>query len=305
MWFSKAILVALAVHLSACAHRDKGAVAPDLHIHCDSCATWNEAQPPFRIHGNTYYVGVRGLSSVLITSARGHVLLDGDLPQSAPLIEQNIRTLGFRLEDVRYILNSHAHYDHAGGIAALQRASGATVLVSPPSAAALETGQLQADDPQYGLGEAATSFPAVEGVRTIADGEVLRLGDHLVVAAHFTPGHTPGGTTWTWQSCEQNACVQVVYADSLNAVSADDYSFSAHPEMVAALRHSIAKVADLPCDILIPVHPEFAGIATKLERLRSGAEQNPFIDTQACRDYAEAARQRLQLRIGRETDGGQ
>src|SRR6478735_3186502 len=108
---------------------------------CESCAVWNGVQEPFRVFGNTYYVGVAGLSAVLIASDKGLILLDGGLPQSAPLIDASIRKLGFRTEDLRLIVNSHAHYDHAGGIAALQRFTGATVAASAAGARAIETGE--------------------------------------------------------------------------------------------------------------------------------------------------------------------
>ena len=100
---------------------------------CKECAARNATQAPFRIYGNTYYVGVRGLSSILITSDQGHILIDGDLPESVPKISASIRSLGFRLEDVKLILNSHVHFDHAGGIAELQKLSGAEVAASAAS----------------------------------------------------------------------------------------------------------------------------------------------------------------------------
>jgi metallo-beta-lactamase class B len=270
----------------------------DSDIHCSSCSQWNVLQAPYRIHRNTYYVGVAGLSSILITSKQGHILLDGALPQSAKLIEQNIRHLGFRLEDVRYIVNSHAHFDHAGGIAALQRASSAIVKVSPASVSTLQTGELALGDPQYGFGKKETSFPAVKKVHSIVDGETLRLGD-IAITAHFTPGHTPGGTTWTWQSCGKDACMNIVYADSLNAVSSDDYRFSDHPDVVQSLRRSISTVEQLPCDILLPVHPEFAGLQAKHARMIV-TKENPFIDDQACKQYAAAATKRLSDRLLKE-----
>jgi metallo-beta-lactamase class B len=119
-------------------------------IQFGAAAEWNRPQDPVRIYGQTYYVGVPGLSSVLIHTDAGSILLDGDLPQSAPLIEANIRKLGFRVEDIKLILNSHAHFDHAGGIAALQRDSGAEALASPSGAKALREGHVADDDPQSG-----------------------------------------------------------------------------------------------------------------------------------------------------------
>ena len=126
------------------------------------CAEWNVPQRPFRVYGNTFYVGPHGLSAILITSPSGHSLIDGALPGSAPQIAQNIRALGFRAEDVKLILNSHAHFDHAGGIAYLQRVTGATVAASALSATVLERGLSGPDDPQYGQ---LLEFPARIPVR--------------------------------------------------------------------------------------------------------------------------------------------
>jgi metallo-beta-lactamase class B len=272
---------------------------PDPPIACSSCAEWNAPRAPFRVFGNTYFVGPAGLGSVLVTSDAGHVLLDGALPQSAPLIDANIRALGFRTEDVRVIVNSHAHFDHAGGIAALQRASGATVAASPAGARALEGGGPVPDDPQFVGG---TGFPPVKKVRVVRDGETLRVGT-LALTAHFTPGHTPGSTTWTWRSCEGERCLDVVYADSLNAVSAPGFRFSGdtkHPSIAEAFRRSIATIEALPCDILLAVHPGFADMDGKLAGRAQGAASDPFVDPGACRAYAASARQALERRLQEE-----
>jgi metallo-beta-lactamase class B len=269
---------------------------------CDRCASWNAALEPFRVFGNTYYVGVAGLSSVLITSDKGLILLDGGLPQSVPLIDASIRKLGFRTEDVRLIVNSHAHYDHCGGIAALQRASGAIVAASASGARAIESGEPPVDDPQYAFGKEANAFPPVKRVKVVADGETLRVGD-LAITARLTPGHTPGSTTWTWRSCEGSRCLQIVYADSLNPVSAPGFRFTGdatHPGIEASFRRSISKVADLPCDILLAVHPGFAGMDDKLKRRREQPGSEPFVDRAACRTYAADAARRLDQRIAEE-----
>jgi metallo-beta-lactamase class B len=270
-------------------------------MQCARCAAWNEPVAPFRIHGNTWYVGVRGLSSVLIRTSAGLVLLDGDLAQSAPLIEANIRALGLRLEDLRLILNSHAHFDHAGGIAALQRDSGAVVAASPSGAAALRLGHAVADDPQAGWA-AEAGFPPVAKVREVADGEVLKLGE-VAITAHFTPGHTPGSTTWTWQSCEAQRCLNLVYADSLNAVAAPGFRFLGdqnHPDVSRRLRASIARVAALPCDVLVTVHPEQGGLWDKLAARNQDMQPDPFVAPDACKTYAAGADQLLDERLARE-----
>ena len=269
---------------------------------CESCAGWNAAQEPFRIFGNTYYVGVAGLSSVLIASDEGLILLDGGLPQSAPLIDASIRKLGLRTEAIRLIVNSHAHFDHAGGIAALQRVSGATVAASASGARALESGEPPADDPQYSFGKEANRFPAVKRVKVVADGETLRVGK-LAVTAHLTPGHTPGSTTWTWRSCEAARCLEIVYADSLNPVSAPGFRFTgdaSHFSITGSFRRSISTVGGLPCDILLAVHPSFAGMEDKLKRRQEQPGSEPFVDPKACRIYAADASKRLDERIAEE-----
>jgi metallo-beta-lactamase class B len=294
------ILLGILIPLAAAAGRLT--LKADPPKKCESCASWNVVKEPFRVFGNTYYVGMAGVSAVLITSDRGLILLDGGLPQSAPLIDASIRKLGFRTEDLRLIVNSHAHFDHAGGIAALQRVSGAIVAASASGARAIENGEPPATDPQNDFGKDANGFPPVKGVKVVADGETLRVGD-LAVTAHLTPGHTPGSTTWTWRSCEGSRCLEIVYADSLNPVSAAGFRFTGdatRPSIEAAFRRSIATVGSLPCDILLAVHPSFAGMEDKLRRRRERPGSEPFVDPTACRTYASDAAQRLDQRIAEE-----
>ena len=266
---------------------------------CSACAEWSVPHPPFQIHGSTYYVGTSGLSAVLVASPEGHVLIDGALPESAPLIEANIRALGFRVEDVRLILNSHAHFDHAGGIAALREATGAEVAASPPSAGVIERGRSGPDDPQYGE---LLPFPAVAKVRKIADGDTLRVGS-VTLTAHFTPGHTAGGTSWSWRSCEGDRCLDLVYADSLTPVSADGFLFGRserYPAVLTDFERSFAVLESLPCDILLTPHPDASGLWERVEARKQG-DSGALIDRAACSRYAAAARGRLAQRLESET----
>jgi len=295
-----AVLLSLLAPVASAAGRP--ALKGDSPKECESCAGWNAPHEPFRIFGNTYYVGLAGLSAVLVASDKGLILLDGGLPQSAPLIDANIRRLGFRTEDVRLIVNSHAHFDHAGGIAALQRASGAIVAASASGARALESGEPPSDDPQSGFGKKANRFPSVKRVKVVADGQTLVVGN-LAVTAHLTPGHTPGSTTWTWRSCEGARCLEIVYADSLNPVSAPGFRFTgdaAHFSITEIFRRSISTVGRLPCDILLAVHPGFAGMEEKLKIRREQPASEPFVDPTACRTYAADAAKRLDQRIADE-----
>ena len=268
---------------------------------CADGSGWDDPGPPFKVYGNTYYVGTAGLTAILVTSDEGHILLDAGLPQSAAVIDANIRTLGFRTEDVRLIVNSHAHFDHAGGIAALQRVSGAAVAASAAGKRAIEQGEPTRDDPQYAFGREANRFPAVASVRAVADGETLRAGD-LAITAHLTPGHTPGSTTWTWRACEGTRCYDVVYADSLNSVSAPDFRFSGGgaPSLVEVFRKSMAKVESLPCDIIISVHPSGTDMDAKVKGRRERPARDPFVTPDGCRAYANAARARFDARLAEE-----
>ena len=272
---------------------------------CFDCAEWNARREPFRIFGNTYYVGVAGLSVLLVATDAGLILFDGALPQSVPLIDAGIRKLGLRTADVKFILNSHAHYDHSGGIAALQRASGAQVVASAAGARALERGEPTPDDPQYALGRQANEFPAIAKVRAVTDGEALKLGG-VTVTAHMTPGHTPGSTTWTWRSCEGERCLNVVYADSLTAVSADGFRFTGEqgrPGIAELFRQSIEKVRALPCDIIVSTHPSATDLEGRIGRRKAGGARDPLIDPEGCRVYADGALKRLDARIAEEKGG--
>ena len=265
--------------------------ADEKPVNCGSCSTWNAPHAPFKLHGSSYFVGVDGLSTVLITTPGGHFLIDGGLPQSAEAIRQNIQTLGFDIRDVKWLMNSHAHFDHAGGLAALQRMSGAPVAASERTAQALAQGSATKDDPQYAP-DNRMPFPAVNDVRPLADGGVLMLSG-ITVTRHDTPGHAPGGNSWSWKSCEAGECISIVYVDSMTPVSEPDYRFSEHPEYVADFRASIAKVRALDCDIVVSAHPEFSGL---FEKAATGA----LIDADGCRNYADDAEARLDKRLAQE-----
>jgi metallo-beta-lactamase class B len=257
---------------------------------CKDWDAYDKPAPPVRIFGNTYLVGTCGISSILITDPAGDILIDGGTEQDADLIAENIRRLGFRLTDVKYLLHSHEHYDHVGGLAKLQRLTGAQLIASTAAVAVLNSGKAGEDDPQYGMNPA---FPAAHVDRTVRDGEQIRLGNTVLVAT-ATPGHTPGALTWHWGSCQGGVCRQIVYADSLTPVSSKTYRFSDHPAYLAAYRSSIAKVAALDCDILLTPHPSASHM---IDRLALGKSlENPS----ACRDYAAGLTKQLDDRLAKE-----
>lgn len=260
--------------------------------------SWSQLQKPFRIYGNTYYVGSKGLSAILITSPHGDILIDGTLTKNAPMIEANIRALGFKLKDIRLILNSHAHADHAGAIAAIAHDSGAQVAASASGAKAIRLGGNDPDDPQHGE---APLFPKVDNVRSVADQETVHVGA-LAVQAHATPGHTPGSTTWTWTSCEGDRCLSMVYADSISLFGADGYRYNdpAHPQRLDDFRRALKTIAALPCDILMVPHQDAIGFLARAEQRKPGEKHDPLMDPQACKAYAAMGQDNLQKRIARE-----
>ena len=272
-------------------------------LRCSRCDEWNQAQAPFRIYGNTYYVGTQGLSAILVTGPRGHVLLDAALPQSAAQIRANIETLGFRVRDVKWILNSHAHFDHAGGIAAMQAASGAQVAASASGAATMRAGDVGRDDPQFDPSD-PIPYPPVAHVDVVRDGQVIAVGP-LKVQALMTPGHTPGSTSWTWTSCEGRDCKQVVYSDSLTAVALGDFRFSGgrgYPDISRRFAASIDRIGALTCDIVLSTHPSATNL---LERhAASTPAHNAFVDPNGCKALAERSRKGLQETLQDEAQPG-
>jgi metallo-beta-lactamase class B len=257
---------------------------------CKDWDDWNKPAPPVRIHGDSYLVGTCGISAILIAGTEGHILIDGGTEQGADLVAANIRALGFRVQDIKLILHSHEHFDHVGGIAKLQRLSGATLVASAAAAKVFETGAAGRDDPQAGMHQ---PFAAAAVGRVVGDGDEIRLGN-LMVTAMTTPGHTPGALSWRWVSCDGGVCPTVVYADSLSPVSRDNHRFSDHPDYLAAYRASIAKIAASPCDILVTPHPSASNMRDRL------ALGKPLLDPDACRDYAAGLTKQLDERLARE-----
>lgn len=257
---------------------------------CEENDDWDKPAPPVRIHGNTFLVGTCGISAILVTGSDGHVLIDAGTETAADLIAANIRRLGFRLTDVKYLLHSHEHLDHVGGMARLQQLTGAQLVASADAAAVFRTGAPGAGDPQAGM---HPPFPAAQVGRIIKHGETVRLRD-LQLTAVETKGHTPGALSWQWVSCDGGVCRTIVYADSLSPVSRDDYRFSDQPAALAAFRTSIARVAALDCDILLTPHPSASRMIDRL------AGRAPLEDREGCRAYAASLTKRLDDRLDKE-----
>ena len=258
---------------------------------CQGRDGWGDPAPPAHVFANVYMVGTCGIVSLLVTSPKGHILIDGATAEAAPFIADNIRTLGFQPTDVKYLLSSHEHYDHVGGLAALKGITGGRMLARAEARKSLETGISDPTDPQLAI---LPPFAGIKVDQIVQDGETITLGP-IKMTAIATPGHAPGGTSWTWNSCEGAICHQFVFADSLGAVSADGYRFTDHPAYVAVLRATMKRVSEWqPCDVLIAPHPAQSRF---FERV-SGKE--PLPDTAGCANYAKAAMERLDARLAKE-----
>lgn len=262
----------------------------------DYAKQWLEPQAPVRMHGQSYYVGFQGLGVVLIRTDAGLVLVDAGVPQGVRAIQANIRKLGFDPKQIKYILITEPHWDHAGGAAALARDSGATVIAGQAAVAELQRGNVGKDDPQASI---HAPMPGVSRIRGVRDGEALRIGGTTIVA-RATPGHTRGSTSWQWQSCEGKSCATFVFSASINPVSDDHYRFADHPERVALLRRGATVLAGLRCDIAIPSHPGTNDTLEQLTALERSRTPNPMIDPTACKTLAATYAERLDKRLAKE-----
>jgi metallo-beta-lactamase class B len=262
---------------------------------CKDWDDWDKAGPPYLIHGQTYYVGTCGISAILIVGPEGHTLIDSGTDAGAKVVAANIEKLGFKLRDVNTLLHTHEHHDHIGGMARLERLTGAHLASSPRAAAVLQGGTSDPEDPQA---MEHMRFPAaqVTDVLDMKNGEARILGA-TEFRAIATPGHTPGALSWQWESCNApGKCLTIVYADSLTPVSSDGYRFSDHPAYLAAFQASLAKIASLKCDILLSPHPSASGMR---DRLLKGN----LVDPDGCKAYAAKLSRQLDERLAKEADG--
>jgi metallo-beta-lactamase class B len=253
----------------------------------------NKPVPPFRVMGNVYYVGASDITSFLITTPQGLILLDGGFVETAPMIQKNIERLGFKVSDIHILLNSHAHLDHAGGLAALKEMSGAKMVASAGDKPLLESGGH--NDPQFGD---RLLFPPVSVDQVIGDGETVQLGD-VVLHAVLTPGHTPGCTTWTMQVKDGAKTYDVVFVCSTTAPGSYRLvNNKAYPQIVTDYVHTFARLGTLPCDVFLAPHGSLFHLADKMDQLATQSNPNPFIDPKGYQKFLaeseKAFRQKLQ-----------
>lgn len=259
-------------------------------------ADWTTPQAPFRIVGNTYYVGTKDLAVYLIASPKGDVLIDGALVQTVPQIEKNIAALGFKLSDIKLILNTHAHYDHAAGLAQLKKDTGAKFDASAADRPILETGTIS-----FGP-TASTHYPPVKVDHVVRDGETVGVGD-IKLTAHLTPGHTPGCTSWTWNESEAGKTYRVIDICSVSVAGNPLVNNQAYPKIVSDYRASIAKLSAMHADVFLAPHAGFYDPQGKLAARTAGGP-NPFIDRAALPAFMTKAKAAFETEFARQQAGG-
>jgi len=250
---------------------------------------------PFRIAGNFYYVGANDVAAFLLTGPEGHIVLDGGYPTTAPMIMASISKLGFDIKDVKVLLNSEPHPDHAGGLGVLQQASGAELWASEASAVALASG---GDDPDTILPLRALvwvgvlGYPAMRVDHRFKDGDTIRLGP-LALIAHITGGHTRGCTSWSFQVRDGDRVLNVVSACDLGRLA-----ISRYPEQAADLERSFSVLRSLPVDVWVTCHARWWGRYRKFVASAAAKDPvEPFIDPEGYHAYIDAAE--AELRSGR------
>lgn len=252
--------------------------------------SWLQPMAPLQIADHTWQIGTENLTALLVQTAEGAVLLDGGMPQMAGHLLDNMKARGVAPQDLRLILLSHAHADHAGPVAELKRRSGAHVVANAESAVLLARGG--SNDLHFGDD---ITYPPASADRIVMDGEVVTVGG-IAFTAHFMPGHTPGSTAWTWTDTREGKPVRIAYADSLSAPGYQLQGNPRYPRLIEDYKGSFATVRALPCDVLLTPHPgasnwDYAAGA------RAGTK------ALTCKAYADAAEQKFDVQLAKEKAG--
>ena len=259
--------------------------------------SWTEPFPAFKIVGNVYYVGSRGLASYLIATPQGHVLINSNLESSPPQIRDSVEKLGFHFSDVKILLISHAHWDHDAGSAQIKKLTGAQYMVMDADVPVVESGGKA--DFQYG-NSPANLYPPTKVDRVLHDGDEVRLGG-VVLTAHLTPGHTKGCTTWTLKANDAGKSYNVVIVGSPNVnpgyklVNNPQY-----PQIAADYEKMFRVLKQLPCDIFLGAHGSYYNMEAKFAKLKSGGA-NPFIDPEGYQRLVTEKEQEFRSELAKQT----
>jgi len=258
---------------------------------------WTTPHAPFRVIGNVYYVGSKDLASYLITTPQGHILINSSLTSSVPQIQKNVEALGFHFGDVKILLISHAHWDHAAGSAEIKRLTGAKYMVMDSDVSVVESGGKT--DFHYGA-EAGSHFPPTKVDRVLHDGDEVKLNG-VVLVAHKTPGHTKGCTTWTMKVREDDKTYNVVIVGSPNVNAG--YKLvdnAAYPTIAQDYESTFRTLNSLPCDVFLGAHGGYFGMEAKFARMKAGGA-NPFVDHEGYKSYVAEREQAFRKELAKQT----
>ena len=236
----------------------------------DTIAAWNKPTEPFKILGNIYYVGTNGLASYLVTSPQGHFLIDTAMPETASQIESSIEKLGFKLSDVKYILNTHAHFDHTGGLAQIKKDSGAQLISGEKDRPLIEGGYYPGQDDDI------LKFPPVKVDRVVHDGDKVTIGD-VTITANDTPGHSPGCTSWSMMVRDGDASRSVMIFCSATVALNRLVKNPTYPGIIEDYKKTFAWSKNVHPDVLLAPHPEMYDMPGKRAKIAAGAA-NPFVN---------------------------
>ena len=261
-------------------------------------AKWNKPTEPFKMIGNVYYVGTDGLASYLITSTQGHILVDTVMPEATSQIKANIEKLGFKVTDIKYLLNTHAHIDHTGGLAEMKQASGAQLVAGEADKPLLEGGYYPGAQE-----ETALNFPPVKVDRTVREGDKVTVGD-VTLTARETPGHSPGCTSWAFSVKDGDATRSVLIFCSGTVALNRLVTNPTHPGIVTDYRKTFARAKDMKVDVLLAPHPEMYRMQDKRAMLSDGAP-NPFVNPGEFNAYAATLEKAFDDALAKQTAAAQ
>jgi metallo-beta-lactamase class B len=257
---------------------------------------WTEPFPAFRIAGNLYYVGSRGLATYLIATPAGHILINSDLEANVPMIRASVQKLGFKFSDIKVLLISHAHWDHDAGSAMIKQLTGAKYMVMDADVPVVESGGK--DDFEYG-GTPTSLYSATKVDRVLHDGDEVKLGDAVLVA-HLTPGHTKGCTTWTMKAKEGGKEYNVVIVGSPNVNPGYKLVDNAkYPQIASDYERMFRVLESLPADIFLGAHGAYFGMEAKYARLKDGAP-SPFIDPEGYKKFVADKEQEFRTELAKQ-----
>jgi metallo-beta-lactamase class B len=263
---------------------------------CAQANDWMEPFPPFRIAGNLYYVGTKGLANYLITTPQGHILINSDLEANVPLIRASVEKLGFKFTDVKILLISHAHWDHDAGSAMIKKLTGAKYMVMDADVPVVESGGKT--DFQY-RNTPSSLYPPTKVDQVLHDGEEVTLGGTVLVA-HLTPGHTKGCTTWTMKVSDAGNTYNAVIVGSPNVNPGYKLVNNAlYPQIAEDYARMFKVLKSLPCDLFLGAHGSYFNMEAKYARMKEGG-RNPLIDPEGYKTFVAQKEQEFRTELAKQ-----